>query len=270
MSSEAEESFTVGDLHKVLRDYNRPVSKPAPGMKVESGIVGTAPYSPPIDLHPGVIEGIEGFKDFAGYLAPAQNAFSLAITSLKEIYDARQAAAKNRARTPEQVVLITASFAEKKQEAITRTFDKARNDLMSAANALDQSLSSPLEQQASAGSIPTEIRSYVSNLSTEERMKFMDDAIKHGRSKVLTSVLGAEPFLSGLSYEMHASLTRMYNEQRAPQAVARLKATQRAIDLIEQRGGLALVQVEKAMGGTWNEVKELRGMADAETKALSR
>src|SRR5436190_21598662 len=94
---------------------------PAPGGRIESTAVVTPPYSPPIDLHPGVIEAIDGFKDFAGYLAPAQNAFSTACDCLKQIDEARQAAAKNKARTPEQVVLITAEFAEKKQNFMTRT-----------------------------------------------------------------------------------------------------------------------------------------------------
>src|SRR5690349_7759501 len=98
--------------------------------RVESGPIATSPYSPPIDLHEGVIEGIDGYAEFEGYLAPARNAFSTAYESLKAISAARDAAAKNRARTPEQVVLITAQFAEKKQEQMTRVWDKARADLL--------------------------------------------------------------------------------------------------------------------------------------------
>ena len=78
---------------------------------------------------------------------------------------------------------------------------------MAAAKSLNSSLTTPLEQQAVAGTTNREIRAHVKNLTTEQRMKFMTDAINNGRSKVLTSVLGAESFLSGLTDGIHASLT---------------------------------------------------------------
>lgn len=237
--------------------------------RIESGPVVTTPYSPPIDLHEGVIQAIDGYPEFEGYLAPARNAFSVAYESLNAINEARLAAAKNKARTPEQVVLITASFAEKKQEHITRVWDKARADLVSAAKQLDESLTTPLEQQAT-GSINAEIRAHVKALTDGDRTKLLNDAIKSRRVKVVSAVLGAEGFLSGLSDGMHAHLTRTWHEQEQPATVRRLNATRKAIDQLEKRGGLALSQIEKAMGGTWKEVRVLRGMASEEEKAFAK
>jgi hypothetical protein len=237
--------------------------------RIESGPLASAPYSPPIDLHEGVIQAIDGYAEFEGYLAPARNAFSTAFEALKAINEARVAAEKNRARTPQQIVLITASFAEKKLEHMTRIWDKARADLQASAMMLDESLSAPLEQQA-MGPINAEIRAHIKAMDSTERVKFIQESINSKRVKVISAVLGAESFLSGLSDGMHTSFTRIWHEQEQPAAVRRLAATRKALEQLDKRGGLALTQVEKAMGGTWKEVKALRGMVAEEEKAFAR
>lgn len=241
---------------------------PAPGKPVRSGPAMEGAYSPPIDFHPGVIEAIDGFKEFQGYLTPAQEAFSTAFEGLKSIRAAYDAAAKNQAWNQYQRLLNVAGAAEKQYARMTGRFDSAIKNLSTAAKALDNSLSQPLEQQAGAGTINSEIRAYVTSLSSEARMKFIHDAIADRNSKVLTAVLGAPSFLSGLPEALHSSYTRLYWEKVSPEAVRRLNATRRAIELLEKRGPTVHRHVEKAMGGQWATVQALRKANSEAEKAL--
>lgn len=241
---------------------------PAHGKPVRSGPTLEGAYSPPIDFHPGVIEAIDGFKEFQGYLTPAQEAFSSAYEGLKAIRSAYDAAARNPAWNQHQRLLNVAGAAEKQYQRMLGKFDAAIKNLSTAAKALDESLSQPLEQQAGAGTINSEIRAHVKALSSEARMNFINDAIADRNSKVLTAVLGAPSFLSGLKDPIHASFTRLYWEKTSPEAVGRLTATRRAIELLEKRGPTVHRHVERAMGGQWATVQALRKANSEAEKAL--
>lgn len=241
---------------------------PTHGKPIRSGPAMEGSYNPPIDLHPGVIEAIDGFKEFQGYLTPAQEAFSAAFEGLKAIRIAYDAAAKNQAWNQYQKLLNVAGAAEKKYQHMLGKFDSAIKNMSTAAKAMDESLSQPLEQQAGAGTINTEIREHVAKLGTEARMKFMTDAIADRKSKVLTAILGAPAFLSGLPEGLHSSYTRMYWEKTSPEAVRRLTATRKAIELLEQRGPSVHRHVERAMGGQWSTVVALRRANSEAEKSL--
>jgi hypothetical protein len=259
---------TVDTPPAAVDDYQFPRSMPKPGSKITSGAVGDAPFSPTPSLDPRNIQAIEHYQEFEGYLAPALNAFSTAHIGLSDIANARAQAQKNPSWNEWQIVLNVAGFAEKKQEAMTRQFDKAFKDLNTAAVALEQSLSAPLEQQAAAGSINAEIRAYVKALPSDERTKFITDAFEKRKSKVLTAILGADGFLSGFSDETVVHLTRKFHEERNPEAVRRLKATQAAIALIGERAGRVFNQVEKALGCSFAKVRQLREADHNARKAL--
>jgi hypothetical protein len=88
-----------------------------------------APFTPTPSLDPGIIKAIEGYEEFAGYLAPAENAFSSAHVALAKIAEARAIVAKDTSKTPELKLLTVAASAEKKLEQLTRLFDTARGNL---------------------------------------------------------------------------------------------------------------------------------------------
>lgn len=193
--------------------HTGPRKAPQPGARVQGGSVGSAPFTPTPSLDPANVKAIEHYAEWEGHLAPALNAFSTAHVGLTEIAKARALAEKNQAWNDYGKLLNVAAFAEKKWEQMNKKFDKARNDLMKAAQSLDESLSTPLVEQASAGnSIPSEIRAYVNGLSNEERMKFISAAMKEGDTKTLSACLGAPAYLCGLSSEIEKHFTRQYHD----------------------------------------------------------
>lgn len=81
-------------------------------------------------------------------------------------------------------------------------------------------------------------------------------------------MLGAPPYLSGLTADFQKTYTRMWHERMNPQASARLKVIRGAKSHIEKAGALVVEQVEKAMGAKWATVNELRQGNDKALAAL--
>lgn len=243
---------------------------PRPSMivgDVVMGAVGPAKFKPSISLDPGTITAIEGFEEFKDYLAPAQNALSTAFEGLKQIAKAREFADRNGAWNEAAKLMNVAAASEKKQESMTRAFDTASKNLTTAANALEASLSAPIES-AAFGPMAAEIRAHVKSLSSDARNKFVNDMLKAGDLKSLSAVLGGPAFLSGMTEDMHKAYTRLYHEHKSPEAVRRLRATRAALDMLDQRGPLIWTQVEQAMGGSFAMAKKLRDANSEAERAL--
>jgi hypothetical protein len=62
---------------------------------------------------------------------------------------------------------------------------------------------------------------------------------------------------------------RQYHESRNSAEVKRLAAYRKAITLIETRGPLVFTEIQKAQGGSFENIRKLRGLADASDKALA-
>ena len=120
-------------------------------------------------------------------------------------------------------------------ERITRTFDAANKNLRTAAQALDQSLSQPLESVTHTA-LCQEIRAHIKSLPQDVRGAFVNEAMKRGDMQILNSVLGAPAYFSGVSDTHRTLWLRQYHEARSPEAVRRLAAYRKAIDLLEDRG----------------------------------
>jgi hypothetical protein len=209
--------------------FSAPINDPAPRKAITppqlaQGIWNNAPFTPSPSLHPGVIEAIEGYAENVGYLAPALNAFSLAHVTLQQISDARAPLSRDTGKTDAQRLLLMATHAEKQQNRILGAFDKAHQNLSSAADALDKSLSQPLESVTHTA-LCQEIRAHCKSLPQKERGAFVAEALQRGDMQVLNSVLGAPAYLSGVHDEQKANWLRMYHEQRQPAEVKRLAAS---------------------------------------------
>jgi hypothetical protein len=228
----------------------------------------SASYTPTPSLDPGIIKAIEGYEENEGYLAPALNAFSTAHETLKAVAAARDPLSRDTSKTDEMKLLAMAARSEKALDRITKTFDTAYKNLDSAARELDESLSKPLES-VTHSAMCQEIRSYIRSLPKDERGAFVGEALKRGDMQVLNAVLGAPSYLSGVA-DAHKDLwLRQFHEARSPQDVRRLAAYRKAIDLIGTRAHLLNGEMEKAQGGTWANVRRLRGQTDASDKALA-
>jgi hypothetical protein len=236
---------------------------------VVSGLVGEALFHPSPSIDPRNIEAIDGYAELGGNLKKARDAFALAHAKLEELYNLRRQYAESTTDTEDKKLLRIASAAERVMADFSKAFDDARTVLLKEVDTLDRSLTAALEQQA-LGSLNAEIRAHVKSLSTEDRGRLISQATTGKNLKVLTSVLGAPGFLSGISDEEHAHYTRRYRESTAPDSVRRLAASRKAVELLESRGGIALKQVEEAMGGSFAQVKLLRDRDVKNEKAFTK
>lgn len=220
-------------------------------------------------LHPANVESIEDYDDTtAGAVAPVLEAFRTAYQGLDDIYKARAAADKNPVLNDAARLLQVAAFAEKHQNTITRRFDGAREKLLTAIKAIDSSLNEPLKLRAERPGVAGEVRSFVKALSTEQREKWFNERQRAGDMESLEHVLGAPPFLSGLSDDERTVRTKFYHELRKPVEAKRLKVMRAALELVETRGPLVLTQVEEAIGARWAKVNKLRSATSEAERAF--
>ncbi len=131
-------------------------------------------------LHPDNVKSIDGFDEqTAPYLAPTMTAFSTAYEGVRAVLAAKEAAATNPTWNDAQRIIHTDDFAQKHLSRITKGFDVTRSNLEKGIAMLEQQLTTPIESKAAA-SLSAEIRSYAKNLTTEERHKFIQEAIDAG------------------------------------------------------------------------------------------
>lgn len=219
-------------------------------------------------LHPDNVKHIEGYdEDTAPVLAPTMTAFSEAYEGLRLVHTARDKARTNPTWNTEMQVIHTQDLADKVMAKITRTFDATRANLEKGIAHLEGELSKPVESKA-AGSIAAEVRAHIKGLTSEERMKVLQQAIDDGDHIVATAVLGAPAMLSGIGPKMQHTLTRFYHERHNPAVAKRLKAMQGAKAMIEERAGLVFSAMETAVGSPPHKVKALREAKNAAEQAF--
>lgn len=263
------DSVTLGDAVKLLQaSGTRKVSNPGPLGSVGAGPEGRSRYIPTLSLDPGVItKGIKDYEAHAGYVSCAVDAFGTIHGALQRLSDAREQVKKDTSKTEANQILIVAAEAGKLQDAATRKFDAARKTLTDGIKHHDELLSKPL-QIAADNSISAEVRKYVHDLPNDKRIGFLNDAMKRNDVATLSAVLGAQPFLSGLTHEMQAHFTRSLHEQQKPEIAARLDVMRKALALVESRAGLIFNEIERALGARWDTVAKLRKTQDAASQTL--
>lgn len=209
-------------------------------------------------LHPDNVKQIDGFDEqTAPYLAPTMTAFSTAYEGVRAVLAAKEAAAANPTWNEAQQIIHTDDFAQKHLTRITKSFDVTRSNLDKAIVALEQQLTTPIESKAAA-SIAGEIRAYAKNLPSEQRHKFIQQAIDEGDHTTVSALLGAPAYLSGLDANFQQTYVRFWNERSAPEIAQRLKAMKGAKQMIEERAGLVFKELEKAVGAPPHKAAALR------------
>ena len=94
-------------------------------------------------------------------------------------------------------------------------------------------------------------------------MQFVSELIATGDEQGVSAVLGAPPYLSGITAEMRAALTTQWNTKRNPALTARLAMLQAASERLDRAGAAFIVNVEKAMGVNYGVVQRLRAAQTA-------
>ena len=246
---------------------HQPGRYPVPGQTVVNGAVTEPPFSPSPALDERNITCIEGYEEFKDDFGLAVSALSSANIGLREIDTARRKAAKNQAFTEASRLILVSQFAAKTRDQWHSSIDKAQQYYVKLADAIDQSLSTPLEASA-VGPMAAEIRAHVKGLPDEQRGKFIGEALQARDVKTLQSVLGAPGYLSGLSPPMSQHFTRLYREATAPEAVRKLALIRKVVTVLERAGPIAYAQTEKAMGGTFHDAFRYKNANDDAMKAL--
>lgn len=211
-----------------------------------------------IGLHPENVIAIEGLDEDTEHLvAHVLTTFDEAYRAVEAVYTARDAVKQNPAVTPEGRVMQLAQFADKKQAAVMPMIDRSMRTLQANIQQSEAELAKPLQVE-SHSALASEIRAHVAKLNTSQRMSFLSQRMKAGDAKTLGAVLSQPAFLSGMSDEEQSIQTRLYNEQRDPKATKRLSVMRQALTMLEQRGGLVMLEMSKAVGAAPAKVRALR------------
>lgn len=230
--------------------------------------------STPIDtrvssaLHEGNVANVDGYsEETAPLLASTMEAFSDAYITIGKIFDARAAASANKAWTESQQVIHVADAAFKAQQRLLKKFDGLSATLDKQITHLEQELSTPLESKA-VMSIAAEIRKHAKDMASDQRHHFLRHAIDEGDATTVSAILGAPSYLSGLDAKFAKTYTRLWHERMNPATATRLKAVRNAKALVDERVGLIMPQIEKAIGAPWSRINMVRQGNDKALAAL--
>ena len=217
-------------------------------------------------LHPLNVRELDGYDDeTAILLGPTETAFSEAYNGIGAVHAAREAAALNPTWNEAHQLIETDNFAEKQFKKIARQFDNVSANLNTVVKSIETELTAPIESKG-AHTLATEIRRYVAELPDNERMAFVQQAIKDNDQRTATAILGGPAYLSGITTDMQSVLTRMYHTHHNPRQAKRLKAAQGALTLIGERAGLVFSQLSKAVGAPPHKIAKLRAAKSAAEK----
>lgn len=209
-------------------------------------------------LHPENVKSIDGFDEqTAPYLAPTMTAFSTAYEGIRAVNEAREKAKTNPTWNEAMQIIHTDDFAQKHLARITKSFDVTRSNLEKGIAMLEQQLTTPIESKA-ALNIAGEIRAYAKSLTTEQRHKFIQEAIDGGDEKTVSAICGAPAYLSGLDANFQQTYVRFWNERTSPDLAQRLKAMKGAKQMIEERAGLVFESMTRAVGAPPHKAAALR------------
>lgn len=217
-------------------------------------------------LHPEVVRALPDYdSQTEAVLAPTMTAFDEAYQAVIAVHAAREAAKTNPAWNEPQVVIETDNLARGKTEQVTRNFDAVRSNLVKGIAHIEAELSAPMTAKAAA-TVATEIRSFVRDMSTEAKHKFIQEALDNGDEVTVSSLLGAPPYLSGLTADFQKTYTSMWHERTSPDMAKRLRAMVGARELIERNGPLLFGAMERAVGAPPHKARALREAKSAAEK----
>lgn len=220
-------------------------------------------------LHPETFTNLDGYNDdSAKFIGDAVSAFNDAYVTLGRIHTATEIGKKDLTRTEENRILIVGKEATKHQERLCRRFDVAHANIKKGADHIETELSQPLKERAGLGNLNQEVRGHCKALDRTERTKLLNEAFEAGDTDTLQAVLGAQPFLSGLSAPEHAHYLHRFNSEQNPALVSRLTLMRSVLEKIERDAPLLFREVERAVGAPPAKVRSIDSAHEAMLAAL--
>lgn len=270
VQEQPEAVITFGDLVDAVKMAVTPPTKlkgPPPDSVVRIGPVGSGKYHPSPSLHELVIQSIDGYEEHSGYIASALDAFSTATVGLENLNKAREHVRRDPSKNEAAQILMVAGEAEKLQTRLLAKFDHAFRTISKSIAHVEGQLNAAMTSRADH-TISREVREHVKGLNTADRADFMGDALKNNDLPTLEAVLGAQPFLSGLTRVEQARHLRQYRESAHPELAARLRVLQRALALVADRGPIVMIEVKRCLGADFATVARLKAANSDAEKAL--
>lgn len=222
-----------------------------------------------ISLDPGVFTSIEGYEQHTSHVGCVVNAITDVHRTLAQLHEVRAAVQRDRTLTPEARVLEVGRIAEKQQPRLVGALDRAERDLTANITHTEKQLREPLAQDAGLGSLNGEVRTFARGLDRAGRSALIREAMEADDEATLTAILGAQPFLSGLTKEDHDYHLWRYHAKRNPTLVARLETMHRFRDMLGRIPAILPIEIEKAVGAKPGEVAALRNANDRAQRARS-
>ncbi len=220
-------------------------------------------------LDPERFRLMDGYnEDTRMFVDGVVNAYNDIYVTLGKVHDARVNAEGNPAWTPENRILIVGRASQKQKERVLTRLAHAERDLRANIEHTERELSRPLTERAGMGTLNGEVREYVRGLDRPKREAFMREALERDDIPTLEAVLGAQPFLSGLTAIDHEHYVRTYHTRKNPQLVRRLDLMKRFLDEIERNGPIVHAQFEKAVGAKPRVVEAIREANDRAEASL--
>jgi hypothetical protein len=224
---------------------------------------------PSPSLDPRVItHGIAEYEAHESLLGPTLRAFQTGYKAIEDIFTARAAVEQDTTKTPAAQAVAISDFAFERQMKAALVFDTALKNADQAIGSYEDQLSKPLIADAGRGTVNDAIRAHVKGLAENERLSFVRAAISGGDVVTAKAVLGAPSYLSGLSNDIHAALTRQYHERESPQITGNLNALKKAKAALERSGPLLLTETIRAIGMDWDEIGRIKAAKVAADRAL--
>lgn len=220
-------------------------------------------------LHPINVRELDDYsEETTGVLARTESAFAYAYELLGKMFDASEAVRADPTLTEAAAVLRIADYGDKAFAGMAQRFDDAAANLKTIVASIETELTAPVESKASS-TLSAEIRSYVAKLPDGERMSFVMKAIKDDDARTASAILGAPSYLSGLTSDMQAVLTRQFHEHSNPLQAKRLKAAQAGLELIGGRANLVFSMIQRAIATDPKKVARYRAAAAKTAKAFA-
>lgn len=221
-----------------------------------------------LTLQPDVYREVEGYEQHAQFVGCVVNAVNDAFVTLGKIHDARRLADSNGAWTEEQKLLNVGRTASEQKARILKKVELAERDLAANIAHTKQLLSEPLMEKAGLGSLNGEVRSYARSLDRAGRSALIRDALASDDEATLSALLGAQPFLSGLTKVDQDHYLYLYHSKRNPHLVARLETMERFREKASQIAPVVHLQFDKAVGAKSTVVEAIKSANDQAEAAL--
>lgn len=224
--------------------------------------------SPAIDGE--LIRLMDGYDDeTAQFVGPVANLFDSARQSLSKLNDARELWQSNPAVTKEGAVLIVAKEAQALQTKVLKYYELVTRDLEANISHTEAQLAEPLIELAGRGAVNGEVRAYARSLDRKGREGLMRQALDNNDEATLAAVLGAQPFLSGLSLLDQQHFLRKYHERKRPDLVRRLDVMRRAQERLHDSRPILFAQFARAVGASPAEASGYLRADEAAKAALN-